>query len=594
MVNPGKALASDLIRKGFAVFPTIGKAPPKDFAGGFRNATRDPLTAERWWQEWPDAQVAIWPARCDPPLLVLDFDCKGGAPGLEALANLEIEGVLPPTLEAETPSGGRHLFYRLPPGAPAIGSRPLAPGVDVRSENGYVVWYGANGHALATTPPALLERLGEIQREPKPESREPACELDTPGQVMSAMRVAAALFREGSKDRYRKACRIKDEGVSPETCHRIMLGAGFREEGQTSLTEKIASAYHHGQNPPGAKVTERQQTITTMQAQLPKPEWTVASAAGFKPKRVEFMWHPYILAGHIAILGGRGGVGKGLVAAHVAAVISRGGQWPDGERAGQGRVLWCETEDPIEEALIPRLTAAGADLEMISFANPRLDFEAFAKLVRELKPALIVMSPLVSFLKGLADIRGELEVRAALEALQALLEQHKTALLGIGHLNKKPDLSGVERLLGSVAFANFVRSVMLIAPEPDHEDGTSRMAHAKHNLSVRGSDWCYRPIQTGEPRSQFIRLEWTAAPENVDTDTLFDKRKPGDDTALGWLLAYLQDAGEVDTKVLFKDALEAGHSKDAIKKARQRTRRVQVRWAVAQPGHPPSTLWFLT
>jgi hypothetical protein len=313
-------------------------------------------------------------------------------------------------------------------------------------------------------------------------------------------------------------------------------------------------------------------------------------ASAVEPRQTHFRWDPYLPAGVISIIGGRGNSGKGLVSAHLAAVTSTSGNWPCGSAATKGAVLWCETEDPIAEVMVPRLQAAGADLDIVEFINPKgYTLDSFGQLVRERQPALIVLSPMLSFLGCLVDIRDEIAVRGALENLQALIDGTHTALLGIGHLNKKPDLAAVERLLGSVAFANYVRSVLLVAPEPD-QDKTFRLAHGKHNLTVKGADWCYQPRHVGPLRGH-TRLDWSKPESDIDTDSMFDKRKPDDNTsATGWLVWYLQEVGEVERKILMKDAEEAGYSKAAITKAQQRCQRVIVRHT---REFPPATLWSL-
>src|SRR5918994_5532035 len=113
-----------------------------------------------------------------------------------------------------------------------------------------------------------------------------------------------------------------------------------------------------------------------------------------------------------------------------------------------------------------------------------------------------------SFLAGLAGINDELSARAVLEKLQDTIEGTDCAILGLGHTNKKPDLRAIERLLGTVAFTNFVRSVLLVSRDKDDETWF-RLVHAKHNLSVRGHDLLYKPRHVGEdPRDQFVLLDW--------------------------------------------------------------------------------------
>jgi hypothetical protein len=89
-----------------------------------------------WYQRWPDANVGIVTGMISG-LVVLDVDPRHG--GDKTLSQWEIEhGPLPPTVEAKTGGGGRHLYFRHPGGV--IRNRAgLAPGIDLRGDGGCVV-----------------------------------------------------------------------------------------------------------------------------------------------------------------------------------------------------------------------------------------------------------------------------------------------------------------------------------------------------------------------------------------------------------------------------------------------------------------------
>ena len=214
------------------------------------------------------------------------------------------------------------------------------------------------------------------------------------------------------------------------------------------------------------------------------------------------MWFPYLPAGMISIIGAKGGSCKGLTCASLTAAVTTPSLWPDGSGpAQQGAVLWCEAEDPIPEVVLPRLIAAGADLSRVTFAS-RAAFAAeqdLRGLIQKTGVKLIVQSPMVSFLK-LSDIVSELGVREVLERCQASIDGTGCALIGITHSNKKADLAAIERILGAVAFTNFVRSVLLTAPE-DVDEGTYRLVHAKHNLSTKGDDLICGPSMSARTPS---------------------------------------------------------------------------------------------
>lgn len=91
----------------------------------------------QWWKEAPDANIGIATGSVSG-LVVLDIDVKNGAAGAETLAGLESSHDGLRTLRVQTPSGGTHLYFAY--GGHDIGSRTgLLPGLDIRSNGGYVV-----------------------------------------------------------------------------------------------------------------------------------------------------------------------------------------------------------------------------------------------------------------------------------------------------------------------------------------------------------------------------------------------------------------------------------------------------------------------
>ena len=126
------------------------------------------------------------------------------------------------------------------------------------------------------------------------------------------------------------------------------------------------------------------------------------------PKDVHWLWWPRIAAGTIAIIGARGGTGKGLMLADLAARVTTGELWPlkEREHAPQGKVLWCETEDMLAQTIVPRLIAARANLKKIVLKGPKEFFELdLRRYIKCNNVRLIVLSPLNSFLEGLEELQ---------------------------------------------------------------------------------------------------------------------------------------------------------------------------------------------
>lgn len=101
--------------------------------------------------------------------VVVDLDVREDKNGIEALKLLP---PLPPTLTSITPSGGRHLFFRVPAGCEIRNSvSKLGPGIDVRGTGGQVVlppsvidgkayrWSDASVREMADLPWTWLQLL---------------------------------------------------------------------------------------------------------------------------------------------------------------------------------------------------------------------------------------------------------------------------------------------------------------------------------------------------------------------------------------------------------------------------------------------------
>lgn len=123
---------------GWHVFPVNGKQPMTPH--GLKDATTDLSRVGRWWRTPHNIGVACGPSG----LLVIDVDPDSG--GTDTYLDLLRAGWdFPVTRTQLTPSGGFHLFYRMP-------AKPLSntagrlhgvpdptPGIDIRGDGGYVV-----------------------------------------------------------------------------------------------------------------------------------------------------------------------------------------------------------------------------------------------------------------------------------------------------------------------------------------------------------------------------------------------------------------------------------------------------------------------
>jgi len=131
--------------RGWLVFPAPASGEKKglksaQYSGGRRwGATTDPDEIKRDWQQWPSANVGIVTGP-ESGIFVLDLDCKDGVDGVQWMADrIEEHGLLPDTVEAMSPSGGWHVYFRYPDFEVKTCAGEIAPGVDVRGAGGMVL-----------------------------------------------------------------------------------------------------------------------------------------------------------------------------------------------------------------------------------------------------------------------------------------------------------------------------------------------------------------------------------------------------------------------------------------------------------------------
>jgi hypothetical protein len=164
----------------------------------------------------------------------------------------------------------------------------------------------------------------------------------------------------------------------------------------------------------------------------------------------------------------------------------------------RGGVLLLTAEDSREHTVLPRLVAAGADLERVHFAaisrdgfeTPLLlpdDGAALRELTAEHGVRLVVIDPLSAHLAVGVDSWKDQKVSQALVPVHRLAEDTGVAILVVAHLNKGQGTNSLHRLSGSIGLPAAARSVLLLGRDPDDPDsdqGDQRvLAHVKSNVS---------------------------------------------------------------------------------------------------------------
>jgi putative DNA primase/helicase len=224
----------------------------------------------------------------------------------------------------------------------------------------------------------------------------------------------------------------------------------------------------------------------------------VVAAVDLEMRGVDWLWPGRFARGKIGLIAGLPDMGKGQIAAFIAAAVTAAIELPCDEGiAPQGNVIWFNAEDDARDTVKPRLVAAGADPKRVHFVNGArangqdrafslvTDLQLLRKAIERIgNVVLVIVDPVSAYLGvGRVDGRSATDVRGVLTPLKDMVEELHIALIGIAHFNKKDDVkSALLRVSDSIAYVAAARHVYAVLDDP--EDKNSKLfVKAKNNLA---------------------------------------------------------------------------------------------------------------
>lgn len=304
-------------------------------------------------------------------------------------------------------------------------------------------------------------------------------------------------------------------------------------------------------------------------------------------QEIRWIWYGRIALGKVTVIAGHPGLGKSQLTAFIAAMVTTGGAWPNGDGfAPLGSVIMLSCEDDIADTIRPRLEAAGADLTKVKAVegvysvqgtrrvfhvkNDMAHLEAALDRVEGVK--LVVIDPITAYLDG-EDSHNTGDVRSALAPLQDLAMQRGIAVVVVSHLNKSGGNGrAVNAVTGSGAFVALARGAFLV--EKDADDPERRLLLPIKNNLAQSPGLAFRireKLLNNGLRAPFLEFENGTVDITADealAQASGSRRSGGsalEDATL--FLAEHLEFGPMPAKEMGDLAMAAGISRKTLRKA---------------------------
>jgi hypothetical protein len=336
--------------------------------------------------------------------------------------------------------------------------------------------------------------------------------------------------------------------------------------------------------------------------------------SAIKPRPVRWAWGDRIPVGELTLTPGRGGLGKSTFHAWAIAHLTCGTL--PGVHFGTPKLcIIAASEDSWERTIVPRLMAAGADMnlvyrvdvitetdDVVSISLPR-DVGGLTGEISRTGAALLSVDPVMSVLSNALDSHKDHDVRLGIEPLARLADRTGCVVLGNAHFNKSTGSDPLSLIMGSAAFGNVARAALGFARDTEAEDGACVISQVKNNLgrldlpSLRYVIEA-ATIDTDEGPAEVGKLVMLGESDRSVGDILSDRGTERDRTselaeAADWLRAFLA-GGPKRSREVVEDAREsAGISQRTLERAKKvvgaESHKVEKVWWMSLPGSRPPT-----
>ena len=312
-------------------------------------------------------------------------------------------------------------------------------------------------------------------------------------------------------------------------------------------------------------------------------ELQLVKASEITPKKVEWLWYPYIPFGKVTLLQGDPGDGKSQLMLAVSALVSKGRSLPfaDEEDAHEPMtVIYQTTEDDADDTVVPRFITSDGDRDRLLFIredekNLTFGDNRIRSAIVRSGAKLLILDPLSSYIGDDCSLNAANETRAAFNHLIGVAKDTGCAIVIIAHMNKMRETSPLYRTSGSIDIAGVARSILAIARTPNKENPNERMmVQVKSNLAPTGSAILF---EVGEKGITFIdEIEMTAEQAFSSIAPKLGRPSAECEAATAFILDLMK-AGKLTATACEGFLKDKGFKKSTIKKAKKKAGVVSVK-----------------
>jgi DNA polymerase len=446
----------------------------------------------------------------------------------------------PPSASASASSSGSGNSSRQPKGPPGprIGAwiyqtehgAPYLKVIKTKNKHFYQEYWTGNGWASGKPDgPPIPYRLPELMAAPAT-TEVFICEGEKDAANVAALGLVATTAPEGAgkwtsalnkwfggrrtiyiladnDDRGRRHAQQVADALQPIVLDRVAIVHFSELPERGDVSDWIAAGGTKEQ------LLERARAATV--APLP-PRYTLVCAADIVPRPMDWLWEGHILRGSQELLTGVPGGGKSQIHCAFVAYTTTGGLWPDGSNGvPRGNAIMLTAEDCLDQTIVPRLIAAGADRERV-FVLRKIrkdnkermfllneDLEELERMIKDIGDVrLITIDPITAYMGGKIDSHRATDVRGQLGPLADLAERMDVALSAITHPAKHSTQRAIDHFIGSQAFIAAARIGHMAIEEVDENEqgqrmptGRSLFTNAKNNVSRKMPTLAYRVVE---------------------------------------------------------------------------------------------------